>query len=277
MFRDRPLTWLFIAATICVDIAIAIGSSDALASLWQWGFCLGQSAVLGSWLVVGTRHRLERGALFVVAQLMLATVLSNGSLVAWGRMLAPSALYGTMAALGVFVGKICFFRFRVTRDANRSYVLRYSLMELFGWTVVVAIAAAALRHGRLITMFQIPELLLFYLGLSLNIGLVTGLLVDHNNRYRYSLSLSLGCSIAFYLFAWKILHVLIPPYALAFTVSVAYVVIWIVVCRLDAPSPARTAPQTPTDAQKSPPPLVASRATAPPNPPLQNPPGRSRR
>ena len=192
MFRDRPLTWLFVAATVCVDFAIAVGSPDALANLWQWGFCLGQSAVLGCWLVVGTRHRLERGALFVVAQLVLATVLSfpflNGSLIVWGRMLAPSALYGTMAALGVFVGKICFFRFRVTRDANRSYVIRYSLMEIFGWTVVVAIAAAALRQGRLITMFQVPELLLFFLGLGLNIGLVTVLLIDHNNRYRYSLS-----------------------------------------------------------------------------------------
>lgn len=283
MFRKRPLTWLFFLATVCVDLVIAAVSKDAFASLWQWGFCLGQAAVLGCWLAVGTRHRLERGALFVVGQIILATILSfrflNGSLEVWGRMLASTALLGTMAAIGAFAGKFCFFRFRMKQEECPADVLRYSLMELVGWTVVVAIASAALRHVQLLAILKIPELLLFFMGFGLTIGLVAVLFIDRNNRYRYAPSLALGCTVAFYLIGYNVLRVVYPPYALAFIVSVAYVAIWIVVCRLDAPSPAHTAPQTPTDGQTSPPQPQpqAQRASAPQDPQLQTPPDTSRR
>ena len=269
MFRDRPLTWLFIAATICVDlVAITPDSMGSFFGESLWGFYLGQAAVLGCWLAVGTRHRLERGALFVVGQIVLATVswirlLDSGG--PWGRVLTPFALYGVMAAVGVFVGKACFSRFQVTLDVKRSNVLRYSLMELFGWMVVVAIAAACLRHAQLISMLEIPELLLFFLGFSLNIGVITELF-NGRHRYRYAPFFSLGFSFAlYYLFFLKILGVLLPPYAPAFVVSMVYAMLWILVCRLDAPSPAHTAQQTPTDAQTSPPPLAALRASAQPN------------
>ncbi len=258
MFRERPLTWLFIVATICVDLAISLDSRDAFASEWQWGLCLGQSAVLGSWLALGTRHRLERGALFVVGQLLLVIVLSSrypigNSPEASGWLLAPNAIWwllapnticGTVAALGAFVGKIVFDRFRETQKANRPSEFRYSLMELLGWTVVVAIAAAALRHAKLLTFLQIPELLFFFLGFNFNIGLITALLADHNNRYRYSISLSLGCTAVLYLIELQFVGVTYPPYVSAYISSMAYVLLWIIICRLDAPTPAHTVPQT---------------------------------
>jgi len=267
MFRERPLTWLFVLATVCVDM-LAIGPLpvDSLLGESLWGLYLGQVAVLGCWLVLGTRHRLERGALFVVGQVVLTTIswiCLFGRRGTWGVMLAPFALYGTMAAAGVFVGKACFFRLRVTSNIKRSNMFQYSLMELIGWMVVVAIAAACLRHARLIGMLEIPELLGFFLGFSANIGVISELLVGRN-RYRYAIIISIVFSLAlYYLFFLKVLGVLLPPYTPAFVVSMAYVILWIVVRRLDAPSSAHTAPQIATDDQTSPPRTLGLRASVP--------------
>ena len=268
MFCDRPLTWLFVVATICVDL-IAIGPQNLSSSfgLFQWGIYLGQAAVLGCWLSVGARHRLERGALFVVGQLVLTTVyclrLPSGTLGLWGQVIPPFAFFGVMAAVGVFVGKVCFSRFQMSSRVERSNVLRYSLMELIGWTVVVAIAAASLRHAELLSIVKIPRFLLFFLGFSMNIGVFTELLFSRD-RYRHALLFSLAFSSAlYYFFFLKVLGISYPPYVLAFVVSMAYVMLWIVVSRLDATSLARRALQTSSDDQTSPLPPQRPRAAVP--------------
>lgn len=258
MFRERPLTWLFVIATICVDAMIVMNWEDPIANDWRWGLGLGQSAVLGYWLIAGTGHRLERAAMFVTGLLAITSVLvwpfQSGGLLPWGRMLTPSAIFGAMSAVGAAMEGICFSHMRKkSRDVPDGHPVRYSMMELIGWTAIVAISAASLRHVQMIQLLLIPEMLIFVVGFSFTLGIVTALLTKHRYEKRYSFGISLACIAAFHAFSRFVLSIgaILPLYEQAFSFSILYVAAWIVVRRLDAPLRAHTAPQTSTDDQTS--------------------------
>lgn len=268
MFRDRPLTWLFVIATLLVDAGLIFnGNVDAYRG-WIIGFFLGQSAVLGCWFAVGSRHRLERGALFVVGQIVVALIVwfcvSDGSPDQWGRVLAALAIYGAASASSAFLAKLCFSRFQITQAKKQADILRYPLMEIFGWTVVVAIASAIMRQATFTHLFQDRSDLSNLLGSAAIIGLWATFFANAQQASRYAVFVGASVTGIFFLVAYNIAT--FPSLVISLLVSMAYAALWIFVRRLDAPSTARTAPQTVTDDQTSPPRPLGPRASARPDP-----------
>ena len=72
-FRQRPLTWLFVIATLCVDAVAATYQFPAAAVMAMF---FGQAFVVGGWLALGGAHRLFRAAVFIVV-LMVQTLIST--------------------------------------------------------------------------------------------------------------------------------------------------------------------------------------------------------
>jgi len=145
MFRDRPLTWLFIVATICVDLTLT-SSFDTMVP----GLVIGQLSAVAIWSVMSKSHRLARPGVF------LAVV----SLVA-GRYMTPASLFFSenfitnflvaYAILIVIVTlPVALFRYWVLSSMEHKkkkflFQFQFPLIELFGWTIIVAYASFVSR------------------------------------------------------------------------------------------------------------------------------------
>src|SRR5215213_4367128 len=70
-FRQRPLTWLFLIATACID-ALAIAGAANHESEWFGAAALGQMWVAGGWLATGKMHRLLRATVFLMTPIILS-------------------------------------------------------------------------------------------------------------------------------------------------------------------------------------------------------------
>jgi len=163
MFRDRPLAWLFVAATILVDATLVCSRRTEIGgTAWDWieAFLLGQSAILGAWLATGQLHRLARGAFFVAGLVGLAFIFhanledSFGFRVnLWGiaTALFPSCAaitYATVLFLQAIMAKW------MPNGQSEPRPLRFPLVELFGWTIVVALGSVAMRQADFLALFN---------------------------------------------------------------------------------------------------------------------------
>jgi hypothetical protein len=153
MPRNYPLTWLFIIATVCVDLAILFMSERGSALLenagsrfYLYNFVLpAQFSTLAIWGVMGKTHRLTRAAWITLAfgSLMFFTWFVEGPLS--GESIALSfiqfftVLGGTALLRACGVGK--------HKNGKENQLVRFSLVEMFGWTIVVALWAFALRFA----------------------------------------------------------------------------------------------------------------------------------
>jgi hypothetical protein len=141
MLRERPLTWLFILATVVVDLAISVTREEPISG----GVLIGQVAAIAIWTVIGHPHRLIRGSLLVVAVGGLAA-LTEG-FVNYSRSLAFMAAYAVaMVSTSLIVVWLRNqVRIRFNCDPPPA-PLRVPLIELFGWTIVVAVASFGARY-----------------------------------------------------------------------------------------------------------------------------------
>ncbi len=173
MFRDRPLTWLFVAATICVDWVLMTleNDRDLLLSL-KVGLVLGQLAALAIWSVRGDRkapprsvvevpsgrenlnnravleravHRLAR-----VACLILATGLLTYLIDAKTEKSTWIAFNAAYVFWTIFVTLLSDAIRKQLRKRSSENILvppwRVPLIEFFGWTTVIAIISFGARH-----------------------------------------------------------------------------------------------------------------------------------
>lgn len=267
MFRDRPLTWLFIVATVCLNFVFTgYGSGDIVPRVIGTGFFLGQSLSLGSWLAVGSRHRLERGAVFVVGHVLLTVFICFGfageDFGSWGRVIAALSLYGFAGFSGAFFGKIgqYWISLRFSEEPNER--LRFPIIELFGWTVVVAIASAVMRQANFTHLLSGTNMLVFFVGSALLTGLATAILM-RPTRNLLPRGIALAAFVPFFIAAYTAIKD--SELVTSLLLAVVYTMLWTVVVRLDAPSPVRTAPHTASDDQTSPPPLGDRHASARPD------------
>jgi hypothetical protein len=159
-FRRRPLAALFLLATLCVDALVpalqpAIQQSGVEYLLL--GALVGQAWTAGAWLVLGSAHRLSRGAVFVAAMAGLATLVvlgephPNPSRMEWGRAFGVVSLLGAAAIVGAAI-PAAMLRATAPRPA-KDRPLQFPIVELFGWTVVVAFgswAVSAAQYGQLV-------------------------------------------------------------------------------------------------------------------------------
>lgn len=154
-FGQRPLSWLFVIATVCVDITLATSGSDPFDSLLAraaLGFWIGQMFVLGGWLALGDPHRLLRAGVYVAAVLALTTLISvwlnegRGLLIQeWGLMLTGVVLFSAVPA--IVAGVTSFLGAAIRGNRGPEAPLRFPVVELLGWMIVVAVASAALRFA----------------------------------------------------------------------------------------------------------------------------------
>ncbi len=140
MFRDRPLTWLFILATVVVDLTMFFGGGGAIFN----GILVGQVAATAIWAAIGHSHRLTRGSLLVVTVGVLAILPVNGI---YENVLTFMASYALVIVATSSVVVWLRNRILVRLNGDREKApLKVPLIEFFGWTIVVAVASFGARY-----------------------------------------------------------------------------------------------------------------------------------
>jgi hypothetical protein len=148
MFRDRLLTWLFITASVVVDLALlaAVMASpnphryEAL----QEGLAAGQVGALAIWAITGSAHRLARVAGLVISTGLLTLLVVGQEIERFGEPLVLLAIYAAIVLAAVGVIAACRRAFSGKRESVRE-TFQVSLIEMFGWMIVVAIASFGAR------------------------------------------------------------------------------------------------------------------------------------
>lgn len=138
MFQQRPLTWLFILATSVVDVVLVstdAGKVDPPTAL-KIGFMLGQLGVLALWCVNGNCHRLSRAGLIVLATAVVAYFSDF--------MMGP--LSQRLAIYFFYVGSIIAISLISQLFMARYRNWQMPLIEMFGWTIVVALVSYCIRY-----------------------------------------------------------------------------------------------------------------------------------
>lgn len=149
--RARPLTWLFFAATACLDaIALATDNESPFAN----ALALGQLFIAAGWLVLGRSHRLARAAVFVAAIGLITFpdfIIPRVRGGFYADLVWPHVL-GMLIAMGVATVATTFWWSVMPRLTSRENSLKFRrsdwqfpVVELFGWTIIVAVASVGLR------------------------------------------------------------------------------------------------------------------------------------
>jgi hypothetical protein len=200
-FRDCPLTWLFIAATICVDLVMVLPmmlpSRPFGIGVSGWIVRMGvpaQLSLMAIWAATSPTIRLARGALLTASvYLALLPAMLIGfpwqelapyyfvfTLVIWGSVLAlgmvgllpgwiPDSSADSMAETRI--SALETDRWEEGDRSRKARSWQFSLVELFGWTCVVALWAFAAHHAywnrfswHLLIGVVVPLLMVFLLG-----------------------------------------------------------------------------------------------------------------
>ncbi len=159
MFRNYPLTTLFVVATICVDLALLVTAEryadeiDLSAGLRFYLFSFGipsQLSVLALWAVFGKFRPLTKAAWVTLAG--GAILLMHWILLA--EMLLDEHVFFNLLQVILILAGALFFRIiglgKPDKSADQTF--QFSLVEMFGWTMIVAFWAFAFRAsaGRLL-------------------------------------------------------------------------------------------------------------------------------
>jgi hypothetical protein len=163
MFRERPISGLFLIATLIVDLVLlTITSADSLAAMIKLGLVLGQLAALAVGAVRGQSHRLARISFLVVGTGLLTYLVVDGSR-QQGVWLAFNTLY--VVGIVLVTGITDVMRYRFGMNSVKRYTKehwRVPLIEFFGWTIAVAIISFGARYMEFV--FLTEEVLLIVLA-----------------------------------------------------------------------------------------------------------------
>jgi hypothetical protein len=240
-FRQRPLSWLFLIATICVDLVLV--TIDDEEELWIVAMLFGQSFVVGGWLALGQSHRLLRGGGFVVGVLALALLAAVGFFeppiftfqTAWAQSIGAVAVLAGAAAVMSWGWDAVLRRLPQRRHEPGDAVRwQFPVAELFGWTIIVAVASAFMRLATFSEAGTNPA----EMASTLIFALVAALLMALFYAGRRSTSASSVIAAAAAVVA---MFVLMPSFVPRFDREIAtviagsyvYVVLWILVGQLD--------------------------------------------
>jgi hypothetical protein len=220
MLRERPLTWLFILATVVVDLALSVGRQRPVFS----GILMGQVAAIAIWAVVGQSHRLTRGSLLVVAVGVLAILPEHLSV--YSSTLTLMAAYALVWVATTLV--VVWLRNQVRNrfEGNREKApLRVPLIEFFGWTIVVAIASFGARYMNFDVWRAVPQDSTFY---TLVYAIPPIALILFDSRFR---SLHLVKAVLFIGGVFLTVSVLLSEihFGVIVTISAVYLTAWLLV------------------------------------------------
>ena len=152
MPRNYPLTWLFIIATVCVDAAVLLSAAwgsvltdDSGLRFYVWNYALpAQFSCLAVWAIYGKTHRLAKAAWVTLAcGLLLALTWWTVEPAFRVETISFNFIQFFAVLLGVALLRACGVGAEPATDQPES--LRFSLVEMFGWTMIVALWSFALR------------------------------------------------------------------------------------------------------------------------------------
>jgi hypothetical protein len=229
-FCQRPLTWLFWIATVCILIAGCVKDSN---STWFNIILWAQLYVISGWAAVTQAHRLTRGSVLILAPLAPA-------LVTYATQRTPDETafvlsYDLMLVGLVFVAtRALVYVVRAIGPSKRpdGRPWQISVVEMFGWTIVVAIGSWAVSMSKLPEIEQVGwiwETLASIIPASIMMALF---LAPRPRHDRASLLISIAGVMAFYAAA-NVLGNLNNNDHWVFTGMFGYVALWIMVVRLD--------------------------------------------
>jgi hypothetical protein len=149
-FHQRPLTWLLLIALACLN-AVAIATDYQMN--WYADLLAAQVLIVGGWLALGRAHRLARAGVFVAVIVASATpdylmgVQAHGS---W-RYVLGSIIYMSSATAASCWLCLLVGRALQPEPAAKHTRWQFSVAELLGWMLLVAVAAtvvpaAMFRH-----------------------------------------------------------------------------------------------------------------------------------
>jgi hypothetical protein len=148
MLRKYPLTTLFIIATVCVDVVLVVTSVGQEPENSGWRFYLwnylfpSQISTLALWGVFGKTHRLTKAAVVTLAG--AAIIVAHG-FVYESRLLNETTTFNLFHMAIVIVGALCLKLCGVGSRSESKSSFQFSLVEMFGWSMIVALWAFALR------------------------------------------------------------------------------------------------------------------------------------
>lgn len=233
-FRRRPITWLFLIATACVD-AVFFSLDHQLPGVGF--FVLGQTLVAGGWLVLGNAHRLARAGVFVATILLLASpdFYYGNRAGEWNYVLGTLAACGTLTAIAAWGWSSLDRLIRRPLVASGDQRIRFSVVELLGWMIVVAVASAALRYVHLAHLIDPPLMLYVLLSLSLGASLLMAACVPGSGRSGLASAAiaGIGLALMFSFLSRMISRDAVEGHIGAFV----YVALWILAVRLDERAP----------------------------------------
>jgi hypothetical protein len=234
-FYQRPLTWLFWIAALCLDaVALSIDYEGRFAS----ALGLGQLLVVSGWLVLGKSHLLARAAWFVIAIALLVApdyAISRWRSplhqdVVWPHVLALMIAAGAFAALAT--GGWAALLAAVSPEGQQEHRKpQYSIAALLGWMIVLAVISTGLRVADFSLLGEEAKDLVTGGGLAAAaaIFIAAGL-----GSYQESWGARILSAIGFAACIGVMAAVGLPPDAAAVAVgALAFVVVWTMVVRLD--------------------------------------------
>jgi hypothetical protein len=231
-FWQRPLTWLFLMATACLDAV-------ALKRFWMSDFSdlllMGQAIVVGAWLALSSAHRLARAG--VALGLVLALSAHDfarerwmGSVVGeWQQVLGVYLCFVAVAAGASSLVVALIGRSHCEKERNASR-WRISIAEILGWMVITAVGAATLPHARFAFLAD-PTSYIQIIALPVA---AAALIVPYTSTGRPQSSIAKWIAVAAFLALAIVAGVLNVEELILCGIVLAYVACWITVQRLDA-------------------------------------------
>lgn len=247
MFRDRPLTWLFVIATVCLDLLwLAAFSADdshprsnipeqSLLGFVGLGSFLAQSTALAVGATFARGPKFIRANVVVVGNALIAFF----SFVGMGReakaWLAFFTLHASVSlAVAISLRLIQFFRNR----KRASDVWQTSLIELFGWTILVAILSFGFRFTDFHGLDVHRSLLMLTPSVALCLAASWGL--SRKSRWPVSVRVASPFIVAFtVIIFFEVQSMGLPTDDVVgfYSAFGLYLCLWIIVQRMDSSTP----------------------------------------
>jgi hypothetical protein len=149
-FYQRPLTWLFWIAALCLDVvALSIDYESRFAS----ALVLGQLFAVSGWLAVGRSHLLARAACFVAGIALIVAPdyviprwrSSMHQDVDWPHVLALAIVGASFTAIATALWTALLRGVSARSPDESPPVIRFSVASGLGWMIVVAVCSTGLR------------------------------------------------------------------------------------------------------------------------------------
>ena len=170
-FYQRPLTWLFWIAALCLDaVALSIDFEGRLAS----ALVLGQLFVVSGWLAVGRSPLVIRAACLVAAVALITApdyVIPRWRSdmhrdVVWPHVLAMTMVGAAITAMATASWAAVLRGASPLREEGSLPPLRFSVASCLGWMLVVAVASTGIRVADFTLLLDQPIGVLSGLGMA---------------------------------------------------------------------------------------------------------------